>query len=59
MVSKITVVIFCMLALSACSTNPPQPTLPKGKWVQMNTHVPAAQAQLQKLKAAKAAQGGN
>ncbi|EPE2305470.1 conjugal transfer protein TraF [Salmonella enterica subsp. enterica serovar Muenchen] len=59
MVSKITAAFFFLLTLSACSTNPPQPTLPKGKWVQMNTHVPAAQAQLQKIKAAKAAQGGN
>ncbi|HAH4691413.1 TPA: conjugal transfer protein TraF [Escherichia coli] len=59
MVSRVTAVILCVLALSSCATNPPQPTLPKGKWIQMNTHVPAAQAQLKKLKAAKAANGGN
>jgi len=59
MVSRVLAVFFSVLMLASCSTNPPKPTEPKGKWVQMNTHVPAAQAQLQKIKAAKAAQGGN
>jgi len=59
MFSKLSILFISVFVLSACSTNPPQPTEPKGKWVQMNTHVPAAQAQLQKIRAAKAAKGGN
>ncbi|ELQ0110229.1 conjugal transfer protein TraF [Salmonella enterica] len=47
---KLVLIVVGFMTLSACSVNPPQPTKPKGKWVQMNTHVPAAQAQLKKIK---------
>lgn len=53
MTFKYTAVIFALFILSACSTNPPKPPMPKGEWVQMNTNVPAAKLQLQKIKAAK------
>ncbi|ECH3550918.1 conjugal transfer protein TraF [Salmonella enterica] len=48
---KLVLIVVGFMTLSACSVNPPQPTKPKGKWVQMNTHVPAAQAQLKKIQA--------
>lgn len=53
MTFKYTAVIFALFMLSACSTNPPKPPMPKGEWVQMNTNVPAAKLQLQKIKATK------
>lgn len=50
---NILLVLLFSAFLSGCATNPPKPTLPKGEWVQMNTQVPAAKAQLQKINAAK------
>jgi uncharacterized protein YcfL len=50
---KLTALFISFILLSGCSVNPPKPTMPEGKWEQMNTHVPAAKLQLQKIEFAK------